>query len=131
MENSDRPNQKGMSVLLSEVFEILAKRYADEKNPDRSYKEDNVESLPWKRQADRPIHPMTGILKCRLVSKSWNVAIENLFEDKRAGHYASGLNRPNGIYLNQFTEQNFGSACQPTPQMFIEHFEKNSRGHFF
>ncbi len=75
-------------MVLPTIFGILARRYCDEENKDESYKETDVESIPWQRpaQSEKP-HRMTPIWKCRLVCKKWNKAIEEIHQNEDTGHY--------------------------------------------
>ncbi len=61
--------KRSEKIVLPKVFQILSRRYADEHNKDESYKEQRAGS-----------HQMACFWKCRLVSKSWNKAIEELHQ---------------------------------------------------
>lgn len=63
------------AVVLPQVFEILGQRINDDSN--ESYWES------WGEHVDWITNRMEGLLKCRLVCKSWDKAIEKVFEEKR------------------------------------------------
>ncbi len=76
-------------VVLPKVFGVLVKRYYAKQNKnDESYKETNIESIPWKLSKFKSgPSQITGILKCRLVCKAWNQAIEEIHRNEDAGHF--------------------------------------------
>lgn len=101
-------------VVLPEVWAILGERFVDENNRDESYMEPNLDHVPWTIRPGR-VEPtrLTGILKCRHVSKSWNAAIQKFFED--GNKLADKYNWDSKFY--RFNKLNWSH------QNFLHHFD--------
>ncbi len=101
--------KRSEKIVLPKVFQILSKFYADENNKDESYREQTAGS-----------HPMTGFWKCRLVSKSWNKAIEEVHQRMERENDTCALTASG--HLIKWTVRSFQPAPERSPIRFLTHF---------
>lgn len=114
-------------LVLPKVFKILAKCYESvDKNDSKSpFMETNVNNMPCQRSQDNDdtIKPMTGLMKCRLVCKSWNAAIQSVYETFPRFQFRMDLDQPKRSHIFTYATERFEQQLNLTPQKFLQHFD--------